>query len=183
MTKKINNHYKCKISNGVYPLISEKKLKKRVRELAQRISRDYKNKELNLILILKGAFVFGADLIRFLKIPTKVHFLRAESYQKKKSTGKVKINFLDGKEIKGKEVLIVEDIIDTVLTLKETINFLKKFQPKEIKICALLDKMVLKKDEIKADYLGFKIENKFVVGYGIDFNEKFRELTYIGYIK
>jgi hypoxanthine phosphoribosyltransferase len=167
----------------VYPLIPEKELKKRVEELAQIISRDYKNKELNLILILKGAFVFGADLIRFLKIPVRVHFLRAKSYQKKKSTGKVKINFLDGKEIKGKEVLIVEDILDTALTLKETISFLKEFQPKEIKICALLDKMVLKKEKIKADYLGFKIENKFVVGYGIDFDEKFRNLPYIGYIK
>lgn len=167
----------------VYPLIPEKKLRQRVEELAQRISRDYKNKELNLILILKGSFVFGADLIRFLKIPVRVHFLRAESYQKKKSTGKVKINFLDGKEIKGKEVLIVEDIIDTALTLKEIISFLKKFQPKEIKICALLDKKVLKKEKIKADYLGFKTGNKFVVGYGIDFDEKFRELPYIGYIK
>ena len=167
----------------VFPLISKREIKKKVKDLSQKISQDYKGKELNLILVLKGAFVFGADLIRFLKIPARVYFLRAKSYEKDKSTGKVKIEFSAGKEIEGKNVLILEDILDTSLTLKEIIKFLKKFQPKEIKTCVLLEKKVPKREKIKVDYVGFKIENKFIVGYGIDYDERFRNLPYIGYIK
>jgi len=172
------------IEKKIKILISEKRIKNRIRRLAEKISKDYKNKKLALIIILKGAFIFSADLVRFLKLKPEIYFLKAKSYFKNKSSGKVKIySFFDSKSLKNKNLLILEDIFDTGLTLKSIIKYLKKFKPKDIKIFCLLDKKVEKKEKnIKIDYLGFKIENKFVVGYGLDYNEKYRNLSYIGYL-
>lgn len=109
---------------------------KKVKKLAERISKDYEEKELHLILVLKGAFVLRADLIRFLKISVKIHFLKSSNYRKKKSTGRVKIIFF-AQEIKGKNILIIRDIVNITLTLREIIVFLKKFKLAEIKVCSL----------------------------------------------
>jgi len=163
-------------------LIPEKRIRKRVKELAEQISKDYQKKELDLIVVLKGGFLFGAELMRYLKIPLRVHFLAAKSYIGKTSSEKVEIHFLEKKEIKGKNILIIEDILETGLTLKKIIKYLKSFSPKEIKTCVLLEKEVSTNETIKVNYLGFKIGNKFVVGYGMDFEEQFRNLSYIGYI-
>ncbi|MCS7249947.1 MAG: hypoxanthine phosphoribosyltransferase [candidate division WOR-3 bacterium] len=168
----------------VFKLIPEEDIKNKVKELADRISKDYLNKELILIGILKGAFVFLADLMRNLTIPSSCDFIKVSSYGKStESSGIVKIVADISMPIEDKDILLVEDIVDTGLTLQYLINHLSLKKPKSIKICALLDKPERHKIEIPIDYLGFTIPNKFVVGYGIDYDEKFRYLPYIGYIE
>ncbi|MEO0130363.1 MAG: hypoxanthine phosphoribosyltransferase [candidate division WOR-3 bacterium] len=168
----------------IFKLIDEEDIKKKVKELAERISQDYYNKDLVLIGILKGAFVFLADLMRNLTIPCKCDFIKVSSYGKgTESSGIVKIVADIFMTIQDKDILLVEDIVDTGLTLKYLIDYLSLKKPKTIKICALLDKPERHKIEVPIDYLGFTIPNKFVVGYGIDYDEKFRYLPYIGYIK
>jgi len=168
----------------VFPLIAKEEINKKVKELAEKISKDYQKKELVVIGILKGAFVFLADLIRNLKIPVFCDFITVSSYGKAtESSGVVKIVADISFPIEDKDVLLVEDIVDTGLTLQYLINHLKAKKPKTIKICALLDKPERHKIEIPIDYLGFKVPNKFVVGYGIDYDERFRHLPYIGYIE
>ncbi len=168
----------------VFPLIKKEEINKKVKELAEKISKDYYEKELVVIGILKGAFVFLADLIRELKIPVFCDFITVSSYGKAtESSGIVKIVADVSFPIENKDVLLVEDIVDTGLTLQYLLNHLKLKKPRTIKICALLAKPERHKIEIPIDYLGFKVENKFVVGYGIDYAERFRHLPYIGYIE
>ncbi len=168
----------------LFKLIDEEDIKNKVKELAEKISSDYSDKELILIGILKGAFVFLSDLIRNLTIPCLCDFIKVSSYGKgTESSGIVKILSDISIDIKDKDILLVEDIVDTGLTLKYLIDHLSLKKPKSIKICALLDKKERHKIEIPIDYLGFTIPNKFVVGYGIDYDEKFRYLPYIGYIE
>ncbi len=168
----------------VIKLISEKRIKKRVKELAEEISRDYKGKNPVLIGVLKGSFVFFADLIRNLKIPVTCDFISIASYGKEtKTSGKIKLEKDLRESLSGKDVLIIEDIVDTGLSLSYLLKYLTKKRPKSLAICALLDKPARRKLKIKIDYIGFKVPNKFVVGYGIDYNEKFRSLPYIGYVK
>jgi|UniRef100_A0A7V5XYY2 hypoxanthine phosphoribosyltransferase len=168
----------------VFPLISAEEVNKKVKELAEKISEDYQKKELVVIGVLKGAFIFLADLIRNLKIPVFCDFIKVSSYGKAtESSGVVKIVADISFPIENKDVLLVEDIVDTGLTLQYLLNHLQLKKPRTIKICALLDKPDRHKIEIPIDYLGFKIPNKFVVGYGIDYDERFRYLPYIGYIE
>ena len=159
-------------------------IEKRVRELAGTISRDYEGKELIVIGILKGAFIFMADLIRCLSVPCRVDFVRLASYgEGTSSSGKVVMTKDIETSIKDRDILIVEDVVDTGLTLSFLVNWLKERSPRSIKVCAFLDKRKRRRTPFEADYVGFTIDDGFVVGYGLDFNEKARFLPDICVIK
>jgi hypoxanthine phosphoribosyltransferase len=158
-------------------LIAKADIDKRVQELADVISRDYEGKELILIGILKGAFVFMADLIRYMRIPCQVDFVRLASYGAgTMSTGNITISKDIETSIQGRDVLVVEDILDTGLTLSSLVERLKKRDPRSLKICVFLDKKDRRKVPFEAEYVGFDIPDRFVVGYGLDFNEMYRFL-------
>lgn len=150
-------------------------IQKRVRELADQISKDYAGRELVIIGVLKGAFIFMADLVREISVPCRVDFTRLASYGAgADSSGKVVMTKDIETSIKGKDILIVEDILDTGLTLQYVVNWLKERNPNSLKICVFLDKRKRRKVSFEADYVGFTIDDGFVVGYGLDFNEKYR---------
>lgn len=158
-------------------LLSEKEVQKKVKALARKISRDYSGKEVLLIGILKGAFIFMADLARCLTIPVKMDFVRLASYGSGKcSSGKIKLTKDLEMPIKGKDVLVVEDIIDTGITLQYLCQCLRARKPRSLKVVALLDKPKRRRVNFEADYIGFKIEDHFVVGYGLDCAEEYRNL-------
>ena len=165
-------------------LITSAAIDRRVAEIADIISRDYEGKELILIGILKGAFVFMADLIRKLHLPCKVDFVRLASYGTGTvSSGNIMITKDIETQIKDKDVLIVEDIVDTGLTLSFLVEKLKERDPHSLKVCVFLDKKERRKTPFEADYIGFDIPDRFVVGYGLDFNEMYRFLPDICEIK
>ena len=156
----------------------------KVKELAALISKDYEGRELIVIGILKGAFIFMADLIRSLSIPCQVDFARIASYGSRSvSSGKVIMMKDIEMSIKGKDILIVEDIVDTGITLSYFVEWLKERNPRSLKVCAFLDKRGRRKVTFEADYVGFAIEDGFVVGYGLDFNEHYRNLPFVGVLK
>lgn len=156
-------------------LFSRETIQKRVRELANQISEDYAGKELILIGVLKGAFIFMADLIREISIPCRVDFARLASYGTgSESSGKVVMTKDIETSIKGKDILIVEDILDTGLTMQYFVEWLKERNPQSLKMCVFLDKRKRRKVPVEADYVGFTMEDGFVVGYGLDFNEMYR---------
>jgi hypoxanthine phosphoribosyltransferase len=156
-------------------LFSRDAIQQRVRELAGQISKDYAGKELIIIGVLKGAFIFMADLIREISIPCTIDFARLASYGAgSDSSGKVVMTKDIETSIKGKDILIVEDILDTGLTLQYFVDWLKERNPNSLRICVFLDKRKRRKVAFEADYVGFTIEDGFVVGYGLDFNEKYR---------
>ena len=160
--------------------ISEEEIKKRVRELAAEISRDYRGKRPLLVGILKGAFIFLADLIRELEIEAEVDFLAVSSYGKATETsGEVKILKDLSESIEGRDVIIVEDIVDTGLTLKYLYDLLSTRKPNSLKICAFLDKKERRIVEVPVHYTGFEVPDRFLVGYGLDFAERYRQLKYI----
>jgi hypoxanthine phosphoribosyltransferase len=164
-------------------LISADLIQKKIKLLSKQISKDYINKKPFLIGILNGAFVFTADLIRYLTIPIICDFMRVSSYnQSTRSSRKIQMIMNTDLSVKGKDIIIVDDIIDTGLTAKYITNKLKQQKPRSIKICALLNKPSRRITPINIDYCGFTIPNKFVVGYGIDYKERYRQLHYIGYI-
>jgi len=167
----------------LHRLLSRQQIESIVKELADRISKDYDQKELVLVCILKGAFVFLSDLVRHLRMPLQVDFVRLASYgTRMKSSGRIEITKDVETPLEGKDVLIVEDIIDsgrTLVFLKERFALLNL---RFIKICALLDKKARREVEIEADYLGKEVDDVFVVGYGIDFDETYRNLPEIYYV-
>lgn len=164
-------------------LISEDKIQTRINELATIISSDYKS-DIFMICILKGASFFAVDLSKKIKNNVVIDFMKVSSYgDSKESSGKIEFNLDISQDIKDKDVIIIEDIIDTGITLNYLYNYLKAKSPKSLKICALLDKKQRRKESIIADYIGFEIEDKFVVGYGLDYAENYRNLPYIGYIE
>lgn len=165
-------------------LFSKDIIEQRVRELAEEISRDYAGGELIVVGILKGAFIFMADLIRSFKIPCQVDFAQLASYGSGTvSSGDVVIRKDIGLPIAGRDVLIVEDIVDTGLTLSFLVETLKKRGPRSLKVCVLLDKKARRKVPFTADYTGFDIDDGFVVGYGLDFNEQGRYLPDVYVVK
>ncbi len=165
-------------------LIPEIKLQARVKELASEIARDVQGKEVVAICILKGSFVFFSDVIRHLDMPLSCEFLGLSSYGNKMvSSGEVKVTLDLNDPIEGKHVIVFEDIVDTGLTLTYILQSLAARRPASIKTCALLMKPSSLKVEIEPDYVGFRIGNEFVVGYGIDMAGKQRGLPYIGYIE
>ncbi len=164
-------------------LIEEEKIDEKVREIAKKIEEDYKGKEITLICILKGSSFFTIDLAKRINRNVKIEFIQVSSYGSS-TVGAQNIELkLDLKEsIEEKDVIIVEDIIDTGRTLKFLIEHLKGRKPNSLKLCTLLDKPERRIYDVKVDYLGFEIPDKFVVGYGLDFNEMYRNLPYVGYI-
>jgi hypoxanthine phosphoribosyltransferase len=168
----------------LYPLLSEQEIQAKIKELGAKISTDYRHTVPFLIGVLKGAWIFMADLVRAISIPIKCDFLQVSSYGKAtESSGIVKIVTDLKSSITDEEVVLVEDIVDTGLTLKYIVDYLSIRRPKSVRICALLDKPARHKINIKVDYLGFTVPNKFVVGYGIDYQEMYRNLPYIGYVE
>ena len=165
------------------PLLSREQIDSIIRGLANQISNDYKGKELVLVCILKGAFMFLSDLVRHLEIPVKIDFVRLASYGSgMKTSGRIEITKDIELPIEGKDVLIVEDIIDSGHTLQFLKDRIILSNPRSVKICALLDKKARRKVEMEADYLGINVEDVFIVGYGIDFNENYRHLPEIYYV-
>jgi hypoxanthine phosphoribosyltransferase len=156
-------------------LFSRDDIQKRVKEIASQISKDYAGRELVVIGILKGAFIFMSDLVREISIPCKIDFARLASYgTSSESSGKVVMTKDIETSIKGRDILIVEDIVDTGLTLQYLVDWLKERNPHSLKICVFLDKRKRRKVSLEADYVGFTVDDGFVVGYGLDFDEQFR---------
>jgi hypoxanthine phosphoribosyltransferase len=165
------------------PLLSQEQIASIVQGLANQISKDYAGKELVLVCILKGAFMFLSDLIRHLRIPVQVDFVRLASYGSgMKTSGKIEITKNIEIPIEKKDVLIIEDIIDSGRTLQFLKDRLALSGPRSIKVCALLDKKARREVDMEADYLGTEVDDIFIVGYGIDFNENYRHLPEIYYV-
>ena len=165
------------------PLFSQEQIASVVQHLADQISKDYQGRELVLVCILKGAFMFLSDLVRHLQIPVQVDFVRLASYGSgMKTSGQIEITKDIEITLEKKDVLIIEDIIDSGRTLLFLKDRLGRQKPRSIKICALLDKKARREVEMEADYLGMEVEDIFIVGYGIDFNENYRHLPEIYYV-
>ena len=165
-------------------IITEEEIRKRVAELGAQITEDYKDKALFIVGILKGATVFMSDLIRQIKLPLEIDFMSLSSYGASTSTSGVVRMLRDlDREVAGKHVLVVEDIVDTGLTLSYLKESLLVRKPASLKICTFLDKPSRRQVELQPDYCGIEIEDFFVVGYGLDFNEQFRELPYVAVLK
>ena len=166
-------------------LVSEEALKAKVTELGAQISRDYAGKQLLLVSILKGGVVFMADLMRAVTIPCAIDFMVVSSYggSNTMSTGLVKIIKDLDSDLSGKDVLIVEDILDTGITLSHLMPMLKMRNPNSVRLCTILSKPSRRQAQIEPDYLGFEVPDEFVVGYGLDYAEKYRNLPYVGVLK
>ena len=165
-------------------LFSQEQLQARVRELGAQITRDYAGKEVAVAAILRGSYVFMADLTRAIELPITVDFMSVSSYGSgTSSSGQVEIKKDLSDPIEGKELLIVEDILDSGNTLYYLSDVLRARKPVSIRICTLLDKPDRRAKPIRADYVGFAIPDAFVVGYGLDYDEKYRNLPYIGILK
>ncbi len=164
-------------------LFSREEVEATVRKLAAEIRKDYQDKYPLLIGILKGSFVFMADLIRFLGFPLEIEFIKLSSYGQGRSTpGEIKVVQGLRSQIRGRDVLVIEDIVDTGLTIAFLLNYLQKKKPASLKLCALTDKPSRRQVAITIDYLGFTVPDKFIVGYGIDWDEKFRYLPDICFV-
>lgn len=164
-------------------LLSEEKIHARIAELGKELSREYAGKNPLFVGVLKGVVVFYADMVRAVTIPCEFDFMAVSSYSGTESTGKLNIKKDLGCDITGRHVVILEDILDTGFTLSRTVELLKSRNPASLKICTLLDKPERREAEIEADYVGFAIPNMFVVGYGLDYNERYRNLPYVGVLK
>jgi hypoxanthine phosphoribosyltransferase len=162
-------------------LLTEVAVRHRIKELAREITRDYEGQEILVVGILKGAFIFMADLVREIGVPLKLDFMDVSSYGNSAvSSGEVRIMKDLEDSIEGKNVIIVEDIVDTGLTLHYITEILKKREPKSLKICCLLDKPSRRQSTVRPDYIGFVIEDLFVVGWGLDYAERYRNYPGIG---
>ncbi len=165
-------------------LLTEKELADKTRELAAQIMRDYEGKNPLIVSVLKGSFIFMADLVRQIKIPCTVDFMALSSYGAGvKTSGQVRIIKDLDRDISGRDVIVVEDILDSGLTLSYLLELLKAREPRSIRLCTLLDKPDRRKVDVTVDYRGFTIPDEFVVGYGLDFDERYRNLPYIGVLK
>ena len=165
-------------------LIDEKDLKKRIKEMAEEISKDYEGEELLVIGLLKGAAYFLTELTQSITVPTQIDFIKASSYGSGTvSSGKLNIQFDTSRNIAGKNVLVVDDVIDTGITLSEIKKLFDNRNAKSIKIAAMLDKKERRLVKVLPDYHGFVIPDEFVVGFGLDYDEDYRNLTYIGVLK
>jgi hypoxanthine phosphoribosyltransferase len=166
-------------------LIPEEELQTRIRELGEEISRDYAEKDLLLICILRGGVMFLTDLMRAITVPHHIDFMAVSSYGVgiRQSTGNVQIKLDLTTPIEGRDVLLVEDIIDSGCTIASVLDFLKTRRPRSLRVCALLDKAERREAEVPIHYRGFTIPNKFVFGYGLDLDEYYRNLPFIGVVR
>jgi hypoxanthine phosphoribosyltransferase len=162
------------------PIVTQEEMRGKIKELGKQITADYTGKDLVLVGVLKGAYAFYADLARAIRIPMRVDFLVVTSYgARAKTSGRVKIVTRLTEDIKGKDVLLVEDIVDSGLTVRYLVKTLAKQKPKSIKVCTLLSKPERRTIDVTLDYVGFKIPNRYVVGYGLDYQQKYRNLPYL----
>ena len=166
-------------------LVTEEQLKAKVNELGAQITKDYEGRDLLLVSILKGSVVFMADLMRAIRMPCGIDFMVVSSYggANTTSTGLVKIVKDLDQDLSGKDLLIVEDILDTGITLSHLVPRLKLRNPASVRLCTILSKPSRRKADIEPDYLGFEVPDEFVVGYGLDYDEKYRNLPYVGVLK
>ena len=172
------------MSERIVTMLPDSEIGARVKALGAQISKDYKERNLVLVVVLKGSFLFAADLCRAIDLPLRIDFLGVRSYgEGTETSGVVQITQDLSKPIAGEDVLIVEDIVDTGLTIAHLMDLFRTRQPRSVKVCALLHKPARARVEVKIDYLGFTIEDKFVVGYGLDFAERHRNLPYIGVVE
>ncbi|MDH4270252.1 MAG: hypoxanthine phosphoribosyltransferase [Dehalococcoidia bacterium] len=161
-------------------LISRDQIAEAVDRLAREINRDYQGKQPLLISVLQGSFVFMADLIRQLDLPLELDFVRLASYgAARESSGKVRVVQGVKTPVEGRDILVIEDIVDTGITICFLLDYLRKKKPASLKLCTLTDKPSRRSVPVPIDYLGFTVPNKFIVGYGLDFDEKFRNLPHI----
>lgn len=163
-------------------LITEEQIKTRIAELGAEISRDYQGKIVHLVCILRGGVVFLTDLMRQITVPNTIDFMAVSSYGvgARQSTGQVRIGLDLQEDIRGRDVLLVEDIVDSGYTIATVLEFLATRHPNSLKVCTLLDKYQRREIEVPIDYCGFKIPDKFVFGYGLDIDELYRNLPFIG---
>ncbi|MFI3250037.1 MAG: hypoxanthine phosphoribosyltransferase [Eubacteriales bacterium] len=165
-------------------LFDEAALAKRVAELGAQITKDYQGREVILLSVLRGSFIFVSDLCRSINLDLSVDFMSVSSYGAGTvSSGQVQIVKDIGRDITGKEIIVVEDILDSGNTLSYLLGILKQRQPASLRICTLLDKPTRREKEVQVDYCGFEIPDAFVVGYGLDFDERYRNVPYIGVLK
>ncbi|HVY48327.1 MAG TPA: hypoxanthine phosphoribosyltransferase [Minicystis sp.] len=168
----------------VSTMISNDQIQERVRELGAQIARDYKDRRLVLVGVLKGSFVFLADLARAIDAHLRIEFLGVRSYgEGTTSSGVVQITQDLSRPIEGEDILLVEDIVDTGLTIAHLLDLFRTRHPASVKVCALLHKPARTRVEVPIDYLGFTIEDRFVVGYGLDWAERYRNLPFIGVVE
>jgi hypoxanthine phosphoribosyltransferase len=161
------------------PIFSVEQIQNKVRELSDRISSDYEGKDLLVVGILRGAFMFMSDLVRAIKVPLTVDFIIAASYMKTDTSGEVKVFYDIREEMTDKDILLVEDIADTGITLNYLRERILLKRPRSLKICAFLNKRERRTVDVHLDYIGFEIPNEYVVGYGLDYDNKYRNLPYI----
>ena len=165
-------------------LISQEDVEKRIKEMAAQISKDYEGESLHLVCILRGSIFFTCELAKYITVPVTIDFMSVSSYgDGTVSTGRIKIMKDLDDSILGKNVLVVEDIIDSGRTLAHLLSFLKVREPKSLKLCTLLDKPDRREVQVDVDYTGMQIPDLFVVGYGLDYAQKYRNLPYIGVIE
>ena len=172
------------MAETIRELVSEKAVDERIVELGKQISKDYEGKQVHLICVLKGGVFFMCELAKRISVPVSMDFMSVSSYgDDTKSSGVVKIVKDLDEAIEGKDVLIVEDIIDSGRTLYYLIDILKKRNPKSVHLCTLLDKPERRVKDVKVDYVGINIPDEFVVGYGLDYAQKYRNLPFIGVVE
>ncbi|TET26580.1 MAG: hypoxanthine phosphoribosyltransferase [Dehalococcoidia bacterium] len=168
----------------LHPLFARQEIEAAVNRLAAEVRQDYHDKCPLLIGVLKGAFIFMSDLVRRLDFPLEVDFVRLSSYGRgRQSSGRIKLVGALTSEVKGRDVLVIEDIVDTGLTIAFLLDYLKKKKPNSLKLCTLTDKPSRRQVAVTIDYLGLTVPDKFVVGYGLDWDEKFRNLPEIYYLE
>jgi hypoxanthine phosphoribosyltransferase len=172
------------MSEKVSVLISEEEVEKRIRQMGEAISKEYEGKEIRLVCVLKGGVFFNCELAKRITVPVSFDFMSVSSYgNDTKSSGVVRIVKDLDESIEGKDVLVVEDIIDSGRTLSYLLQNLKHRKPRSLKLCTLLDKPERRVTEVQVDYTGFAIPDEFVVGYGLDYAQKYRNLPYIGVVE
>ena len=172
------------MSERIVTMLSAQQIATRVQELGAQLTKDYKDRPLVLVCVLKGSFVFAADLMRAIDLPLRVDFLGVRSYgEGTESSGVVQITQDLSRPIEHEDVLLVEDIVDTGLTIAHLMDLLRTRAPASVKVCSLLHKPARARVSVHVDYLGFTIEDRFVVGYGLDFAERFRNLPYVGVVE
>jgi hypoxanthine phosphoribosyltransferase len=164
-------------------LLSEEAIAVRVKELGRAITRDYAGRKVTLVAVLKGSFVFLADLVRAIDLPVAVEFIAISSYQGTKTTGVVQITSDLTRDVQGEDVLVVEDIVDTGLTMRYLLENLATRRPASLRVCAFLEKPARAQVKIAIDYKGFEIPDEFVVGYGLDCDGRLRNLPYLGILR
>lgn len=165
------------------PLFTVEQIEAKVSELAERITEEYRGKDIVAVCILRGAFMFFSDLVKKIGVPLTADFIVASSYVKTDTTGEVRVHCDIRENIRGKDVLLVEDILDTGITLNYIRESLLQRNPASLKICALLDKRERRVADVPVDFIGYEIPNVYVVGYGLDYENKFRNLPYIAVFK